>query len=84
MGAHKANFLLAAGALALAAGCSEDPGTGSEQSAMAETHASDTSVEQAVLDWRERRVARLTEPYGYLSLVELFLLEPGDMVVIPE
>ncbi|MBY6205297.1 DUF1684 domain-containing protein [Halomonas denitrificans] len=36
-----------------------------------------TLLEADVLDWRERRRARLTEPYGYLSLVGLVMLEPG-------
>ncbi len=34
-----------------------------------------------VMDWRERRRARLLEPYGYLSLVGLEMLEPGDYVL---
>lgn len=36
------------------------------------------SLEADVLDWRERRRARLIEPYGYLSLVGLVMLEAGD------
>lgn len=28
------------------------------------------------LDWRERRLQRLTEPYGYLSLIDLVMLAP--------
>jgi uncharacterized protein (DUF1684 family) len=34
-----------------------------------------------VMDWRERRRARLLDPYGYLSLVGLEMLEPGDYVL---
>ncbi len=33
--------------------------------------------ENEALEWRERRLARLTEPYGWLSLVGLEFLESG-------
>lgn len=33
--------------------------------------------ENQARDWRERRLARLTEPFGWLSLVGLEFLEPG-------
>ncbi|MGK7295234.1 MAG: DUF1684 domain-containing protein [Candidatus Wenzhouxiangella sp. M2_3B_020] len=45
------------------------------------------------VDWRERRLARLTEPYGWLSLIGLVMLDaggelrigaaPGNDVVVP-
>ena len=40
------------------------------------------SFEQANLDWRQRRLERLTAPYGWLSLVELSVLVPGSEVAI--
>jgi uncharacterized protein (DUF1684 family) len=34
--------------------------------------------ERAALEWRERRLTRLTEPYGWLSLVGLHFLDDGE------
>jgi uncharacterized protein len=51
-----------------------------------------SSHENEALEWRERRLARLTEPYGWLSLVGLEFLEsghwqlgsaPGNDLVVP-
>ncbi|MFO7762233.1 MAG: DUF1684 domain-containing protein [Wenzhouxiangellaceae bacterium] len=69
--------VLAAAAAIFIAACGEDDG--------ATGPAGDVSVEtfeQINMDWRQRRVARLTEPYGWLSLVELAVLEPGGAVTI--
>lgn len=66
--------LLTAVVVALGAGC----GTGGDKP---DRTANAESLERDVLDWRERRLARLTEPYGYLSLVELEMLEPGEHVL---
>ena len=38
----------------------------------------ETSFEAGLEDWKARRLARLTEPYGYLSLTALTLLDPGS------
>ncbi|MBS3745908.1 MAG: DUF1684 domain-containing protein [Wenzhouxiangellaceae bacterium] len=69
--------VLAAAAAIFIAACAEDngaPGPAGEVSA--------ERFEQINLEWRRRRAARLTEPYGWLSLVELAVLEPGSAVTI--
>ena len=60
--------------LALLAGC----GSGTEQ--QPET-PSEAELEAAVMDWRERRLNRLTEPYGWLSLVGLDFVSDGEWQV---
>ena len=40
------------------------------------------TFEQASLNWRERRLQRLTEPHGWLSLVDLVVLEPGAELTV--
>lgn len=70
----KLKLVLAAAGLALIVGCATGGGTSASRST---TH----SLERDVMDWRERRLARLTEPYGYLSLVELEMLEAGEHVL---
>ena len=42
----------------------------------------DDEFAQRNMDWRERRHARLTEPYGWLSLIGLVMLDPGTEVRI--
>ena len=44
----------------------------------AETETEAERWERAALEWRERRLARLTEPYGWLSLVGLDFLDDGE------
>ncbi len=57
-------------------------GDNREEVAMNELAMNDRAAHEAdVLDWRQRRRARLTEPYGYLSLVGLVMLEPGNYVL---
>lgn len=75
MGARSGLPVLLAAVLALTA-C----GGGADLEDEAVTNGS-SAHELEVLDWRERRIARLTEPYGYLSLVGLFMLEPGEATV---
>lgn len=40
------------------------------------------TFESVNIDWRKRRVERLTEPHGWLSLVGLVLLEPGSRTTV--
>lgn len=40
------------------------------------------TFEHVNMDWRERRLARLTEPHGWLSLVGLVMLEPGSRTTV--
>lgn len=40
------------------------------------------AFEEANMDWRKRRVERLTEPHGWLSLVGLVMLEPGSRTTV--
>lgn len=70
-------WLVAAVALLLAACNGAQEPTGNE----AMNDDPQASLEQDVMDWRERRRNRLTEPYGYLSLVGLHLLEPGQYLL---
>ena len=72
--------LAACAALLALAGCGGGEGgdpSGSEGIAADPVDA----LERDVMDWRERRLNRLVEPYGYLSLVGLVMLEPGDYVL---
>ena len=64
-----------AGALLLA-GCGTETGSPEPEAVDAEAE-----LRSAVMDWRERRRERLLEPYGYLSLAGLDILEPGDYVL---
>ncbi|MEE4330719.1 MAG: hypothetical protein V2J10_07615, partial [Wenzhouxiangella sp.] len=61
-------------AMLVLGGCSqpEQP----ESTTLVETDAQ--RWERAALEWRERRLARLTEPYGWLSLVGLHFLDDGE------
>jgi hypothetical protein len=34
------------------------------------------------LEWRQRRLERLTEPYGWLSLIGLVILDPGTALTV--
>lgn len=38
--------------------------------------------ERLTMDWRERRLNRLTEPHGWLSLVGLVMLEPDTAMTV--
>ena len=40
------------------------------------------SFERLNMDWRERRLARLTEPHGWLSLAGLVTLRPGSLTTV--
>lgn len=62
----------------LVAACSEPAAPPADEVANADPQA---AFEQDVLDWRERRRNRLTEAYGYLSLVGLHLLAPGEYLL---
>lgn len=73
-------LLLAAG-LMMAGGCGSDESASAPGESMTDERLGEQALEQDVLDWRARRVARLTEPYGYLSLIELQMLEPGEHVL---
>lgn len=42
----------------------------------------DEAFREINVDWRERRLARLTEPYGWLSLIGLVMLDAGGEVRI--
>ena len=57
--------------LVLFVGC----GAGTEQQGEPRSEA---ELEAAVMDWRERRINRLTEPYGWLSLVGLDFVSEGE------
>ncbi len=59
-------------ALALLAACSTHGDGEAEQSIRA------NEFERASMDWRERRLAALTEPYGWLSLVGLDFVADGE------
>jgi uncharacterized protein (DUF1684 family) len=59
--------------LALAAGC--QPDAADRDAAASEVDAME--FERINQDWRQRRLERLTEPYGWLSLTGLHLLESG-------
>lgn len=69
---HMSIKLLTAGLLAgLLAACAGAPETGQGES------LSDAAVIENAHAWRERREARLTEPYGWLSLIGLEFLDDG-------
>jgi len=40
------------------------------------------TFESLNMDWRKRRVERLTEPHGWLSLVGLVMLQPDSLVTV--
>lgn len=40
------------------------------------------TFEKVNMDWRKRRVARLTEPHGWLSLAGLVMLETGSRITV--
>lgn len=61
---------LAVTTLVLVAGCDADTRQQSET-------RSEADLEAAAMDWRERRLNRLTEPYGWLSLVGLDFVGDG-------
>ncbi|NKI35947.1 DUF1684 domain-containing protein [Wenzhouxiangella sp. XN79A] len=66
-------------ALLALAGC--DGGRDAESDASggyASIDDAEAEFRRDVMDWRERRLNRLLEPYGYLSLVGLVMLEPGE------
>lgn len=65
-------------ALLLLAGCQEH----GEVSMRAGSELSAETFERVNMDWRERRVARLTEPHGWLSLVGLVMLEADSLTTI--
>lgn len=65
-------FLLVAVAAIAMGGCAD-------RDREAETRAPSVSEpESAAMEWRERRLARLTEPYGWLSLAGLDFVDPGS------
>lgn len=83
MGARRAVILLMIVAVTSACGL---PGEPRDRQPQVSAH------ERAALEWRERRLARLSEPYGWLSLVGLEFLEeghwqlgsdPGNDLVVP-
>jgi len=43
---------------------------------------SSETFEEVNMDWRERRVARLTEPHGWLSLAGLVMLQSGSRMTV--
>lgn len=53
-------------------------GCGGSDARHPEAGISRQQFERINRDWRERRLARLTEPYGWLSLTGLIMLEPGE------
>ncbi|KFN49028.1 DUF1684 domain-containing protein [Arenimonas composti] len=57
---------------------------GADEAASAEARAAEAARrahEQEILAWREQRVARLTRPDGWLSLVGMLWLNPGSTFV---
>lgn len=60
------------------AGCGEQE----DISMRAGSELSTQTFEALNLDWRQRRVDRLTEPHGWLSLVGLAMLEPGSRITV--
>jgi uncharacterized protein len=65
-------FFFPALALILLAACSNDAMDDGERS----VHVDE--LERAAMDWRERRLAALTEPYGWLSLVGFDFVSDGE------
>lgn len=66
-------------AAAMLAGCGGDEG---DDTAAAEAAAREAKrYEQSILQWREQRLARLTRPDGWLSLVGMHWLTPGATYV---
>ncbi len=77
MDAHDPRWAAVFGLALLAVGCQQnDP-----EALPTDREVSVMEFEQINLDWRERRVERLTEPYGWLSLTGLHPLEPGRHTV---
>ncbi len=68
-------FFLSIAVLILATACSDPETDGGDPATRAET------LERAAMDWRERRLATLTEPYGWLSLVGLEFVPDGEWQV---
>jgi uncharacterized protein (DUF1684 family) len=65
-------------ATALLAGCDRQPGhAGVDAAATAARQA----YERSILDWRAERVARLTKPDGWLSLVGMHWIDEGSTQV---
>lgn len=81
MAVRSTALMVLAASLMVASGCRIDENASAPGESMTDGSVLKQGLEQDVLDWRERRVARLTEPYGYLSLVELAMLEPGEHLV---
>lgn len=85
MAAHEYRAARTAGVLAalatvalLLAGCGNGSGGSAPEAAPVDPA---DSMLRDVMDWRERRLNRLIEPYGYLSLIGLVMLEPGEYVL---
>jgi hypothetical protein len=64
--------------LLLLGACATDPERAGTGTSAASTEASETEGWRAeAIEWRERRLQRLTEPYGWLSLVGLDFVDEG-------
>jgi uncharacterized protein len=68
--------LAAALLIAILTGCERD-----RDSVTEETGPTATELEADVMDWRQRRLDRLTEPYGWLSLAGLDFVSDGTWQV---
>lgn len=64
-------------ALALLAGCGPDKEAAEAAARAAAEQAARKAHEQTILEWRAKRIQRLTKPDGWLSLVGMEWLEPG-------
>jgi uncharacterized protein len=72
---------LATTAVLLLAGCGDGAGDAADAAAAREAENARRTYEQEILAWRDERVARLTRPDGWLSLVGMHWLERGSTFV---
>lgn len=80
MGVYRVVFWLLLPAALVLAGCQEQ-----EQEQISSRSGSELSVETFEglnMDWRKRRVDRLTEPHGWLSLAGLVMLQPDSPMTV--
>lgn len=64
-------------AVGVTAGCGDGRGGAHPEAGIGAAEFRERNVE-----WRQRRLERLTEPYGWLSLIDLVILEPGASLTV--
>jgi uncharacterized protein (DUF1684 family) len=78
MGVRRAVLRILLPAVLVLAGCQEQEGV----SMRSGSELSPETFESVNMDWRKRRVARLTEPHGWLSLAGLIMLQADSVTTV--